>query len=112
MAKKAAEKAVDKKPPTKTQIIAELAEKTGLAKKDVATLFDALTDMIKKNLGNKGPGEFTMPGLLKIVKKHVPRKPAQKNVFNPLTKTYADRPAKPAHNTIKVRPLKALKEMV
>ena len=101
-----------KKPPTKTEIMSSIADATGLSKKDVALVFEALSDEIKKALGSRGAGMFSLPGLLKIEKKKVPARPAQKNVLNPFTKELQDRPAKPASVKIKVRPLKNLKEMV
>ena len=102
----------DKKPLTKTQIIAELAETAELSKKDVTTVVDALCDLIKKSLGKKGAGSFTLPGVLKVYKQHVKSKPAQKNVKNPLTGETYDRPAKPAHDRVKIKALKSLKEVV
>ena len=98
-----------KKPLTKTQILTNLAEATGLAKKDVAAVFDALQEEIKKNL-RRGPGVFTIPGLLKIEKKRVPAKPARKNVM--VLGQLRDIPAKPATTKVRVRPLKNLKETV
>lgn len=101
------------KPLTKTEIIATIAESTQLSKKDVATVVDALGDEIKKSLGKKGPGSFALPGLFKVEKKHKKAVPAKKNVPNPLKPgTFMDRPAKPAHDVVKIRPLKALKEVV
>ena len=98
---------------TKTQIIADIAEETGLAKKDVAAVVDSLGGVIKKSLGSKGPGSFILPGLIKIEKKKVKATPAKKNVPNPFKPgEVRDIPAKPAHNKVKVRALKALKEMV
>ena len=46
MAKKAATKTAVKKAPTKSQIFAELAEKTELSKKQIAEVFDELNAMI------------------------------------------------------------------
>ena len=98
---------------TKTQIVAEIAEKTALAKKDVNAVIDALSEVVKKSLGNKGPGSFVLPGLVKIEKKRVEKTPARKNVPNPFKPgEFRDIPAKPAHNKVKVRALKGLKEMV
>ena len=103
----------DKKPLTKTQIIAELAETTELSKKDVTSVVDALSELIRKSLGKKGAGTFTLPGILKVYKQHVKAKPAQKNVPNPLKPgTFSDRPAKPAHDRVKIKALKSLKEVV
>ncbi len=108
-----AEKAEVKKPLTKTQIIAEIAEATKLPKKDIDMVLEALAEEIKKSLGKKGAGAFTLPGLLKIEKKHVKAQPAKKNVPNPLRPgEFINREAKPAHYRVKVRALKALKEMV
>ena len=102
-----------KKPPTKTQILTNIAESTGLAKKDVAAVFDALAAEIKKNLGSRGPGSFAIPGLLKIEKKKVPARAAKKGVPNPFKPgELMDVAARPAYNKVKVRPLKTLKDMV
>ena len=101
------------KPRTKTQIVSEIAETTDLTRKDVAAVFDAMTNLIKKDLGRRGPGAFTVPGLMKVVKVHKPRRPARKNVPNPFRPgELMDVKAKPAHSVVKVRPLKALKDMV
>lgn len=103
----------EKKALTKTQIIAELAETTQLAKKDVILVIDTLSDLIKKSLGKKGAGSFTLPGVLKVYKQHVKAKPAQKGIPNPLKPgTFVDRPAKPAHERVKIKALKSLKEVV
>jgi nucleoid DNA-binding protein len=102
-----------KKPLTKNQIVTSIAETTGLAKKDIQSMLDALTDEIKKSLGKKGAGSFVLPGLLKIDKKQVKAQPAKKNVPNPLRPgEFINKPAKPAHLKVRVRALKALKEMV
>ena len=104
---KAAQKA-----PTKTEILQSLANATDLTKKQVAAVLEALSDEIRKNLGPRGAGAFTLPGLLKIEKKKVPARAAQKNVRNPFTGELQDRPAKPAYNKVKVRALRNLKDMV
>jgi nucleoid DNA-binding protein len=108
--KKAASR-TETKPRTKSQIFSEIADETGLTRRDVAGVFDAMTTIIKKDLGRRGPGMFTVPGLMKIQKVHKPRRPARKGV-NPFTGEEMTFKAKPAHNVVKVRPLKGLKEMV
>jgi nucleoid DNA-binding protein len=106
-------KAAAKKAPTKTEILQNIATAANLSKKDVAAVFDALGAEIKKNLGARGAGIFTIPGLVKIEKKKVPARPAQKGVPNPFKPgELMDRPAKPASVKVKVRPLKNLKGMV
>jgi nucleoid DNA-binding protein len=101
-----------KKPPTKSEIYAQIADDTGLTKKDVAAVFDSLSGQIKKNLGGRGgPGMFTVPGLLKmrVVKK--PATKARKGV-NPFTGEEMMFKAKPASKVVKAAPLKGLKDMV
>jgi nucleoid DNA-binding protein len=110
MAKAAAKKAA--KAASKTEILTDIANAVDLPKKKVAEVFDALTEVIKKNLGNRGPGVFALPGLVKIEKKKMPARPAQKNWLNPFTKQLEDRAAKPAYVKIKVRALSGLKGMV
>lgn len=98
------------KPMTKTEFIAKLSDQTELTRKDVAAVVDALCDLIKHSVGPKGEGAFALPGVLKVEKKRRAAKPAQKNVKNPLTgKTY-DRPAKPAHDVVRIKVLTGLKE--
>ena len=58
------------------------------------------------------PGVITLPGLVKIEKKKVPARKAEKGVPNPFKPgELMDRPAKPAYNKVKVRALKMLKDM-
>ena len=120
MAKKKATKKATKKTAkttevkarTKTQIMAGIADDTGLSRKEVASVFECMSGMIKKDLGNRGPGTFTVPGLMKVKKKIVKKRPARKNVWLPLMQEFRDIPAKPARKAVKVTPLKALKDMV
>ena len=100
-----------KKPPTKTEIMNSIAEATDLSKKQVGTVIDALSEEIRKALSSRGTGMFTIPGLVKIEKKKVPARPAEKNWKNPFTGEIQERPAKPASTKIKVRALKNLKDM-
>jgi nucleoid DNA-binding protein len=106
-----AKKAATIKAATKGEVYTKLAGKTGLTKKQVSSVFDALTEMIGNELGKKGPGLFQMPGLLKL---KVVRKPATKakQGINPFTKEPMMYKAKPARNVVKALPLKSLKEMV
>ena len=104
-------KAAAKKPPTKTEIYSSISESTGLSKKDVGAVFEALNDEIGKALSKKGPQTFTLPGLCKIVVQNKPATPAREGV-NPFTGEKTMFKAKPARNVVKVRPLKKLKDMV
>jgi nucleoid DNA-binding protein len=96
---------------TKSETYNALAEATGLTRKQVASVLDGLTNIVREELGKKGPGIFTLPGLLKI--KRV-TKPATKERMgrNPFTGQEQLFKAKPARNVVKAQPLKSLKEMV
>ena len=96
---------------TKSQIFGDISDKTGLSRKEVAGVFDEMSTMIKKDLGNRGPGTFTVPGLMKIKKVKKPRRLARKGI-NPFTGEEMMFKAKPAHSVVKVLALKGLKEMV
>lgn len=105
--------AAAKKAPSKSEVTNNIAEATGLSRKEVTSVVEALQAEIKKALGNKGPGSFAIPGLVKIEKKKVPARPAKKNVPNPFKPgELMDVAAKPASVKIKVRALKNLKDMV
>jgi|SRR5262245_60972818 len=101
-----------KKPPSKTEILNNIATATELAKKDVQAVLDALGEEIKKALSSRGPGVFAIPGLVKIEKKKVPAKPKQikPNPFKP--GEMMEVAAKPASTKIKVKALKGLKDMI
>ena len=98
------------KPMTKSEILASIAESTELSRKQVSAVFDALGGLIRKAVGKKGPGVFAMPGLMKITVVQKPAVPARKGI-NPFTKQEQVFKAKPARRVVKVRPLKALKDM-
>ncbi len=100
------------KPMTKTEIMRSISETTNLPKRDVVAVLEALTDEIHKALKKTGIGVFAIPGLVKVERKIVPARPAQKGVKNPFTGELQDRPAKPASVKVRVRPLKNLKAMV
>lgn len=100
-----------KKAPTKSEIFTAVAEETGLAKKDVAAVYDSLSGQITKALGKRGPGMFTLPGLCKFTVKKKPATKARKGV-NPFTGEEQMFKAKPATNQVKIRPLKNLKDAV
>jgi nucleoid DNA-binding protein len=107
MAKNKAAKSI-----TKSETFQQIAAATELSRKQVASVFDELTNIIKREVGKKGPGIFTLPGLAKIKVIH---KPATKGGMrpNPFKKgEMMEVKPKPARNVVKIRPLKALAEMV
>ncbi len=100
------------KPPTKSVIMNNIAEKTGASKKDVVAFFDALTSEIEENIAQRGSaGQFTIPGLCKIVVQDKPALP-KREVRNPGTGEMVWAKPRPARKVVKVRALKGLKDMV
>ena len=96
---------------TKSALFQKLAEEANLTRKDVAAVFDALTALIKGELGKKGPGVLTLPGLVKLRRAHKPATKARPG-RNPATGEPMTIKAKPARTVVSARPLKNLKEMV
>jgi len=99
------------KPMTKSEIVSGIAEATELTRKQVGSVFEAMTGQIQKSLGSRGPGTYTVPGLMKLMVIRKPATPARKGI-NPYTGEETMFKAKPARNIVKIRPLKNLKDMV
>jgi nucleoid DNA-binding protein len=99
------------KPAPKSQVFQELAETTGLSRKQVASVFEQYENIIRREVGKKGPGVVTLPGLLKIKRVHKPATPARQG-RNPATGEPMMIKAKPARTVVKVLALKNLKQMV
>ncbi|MBN4079119.1 HU family DNA-binding protein [Beggiatoa alba] len=95
---------------TKTALYADIAETTELSKKDVAKVFEALSNVINGHIKKNAVGIFTLPGLLKV---KTVRKPATKKRkgINPFTGEETIFKAKPARTVVKVLPLKKMKDM-
>ena len=102
--------AAKQKSISKSEILKHLTDTTELSKKQVVSVLDALSALVAKNVGKKGPGVFVVPGLMKIMVIQKPATKAHKGI-NPFTKQEQLFKAKPARKVIKVRPLKALKDM-
>ena len=97
---------------TKTAILAEISENTGLTRKEVSAVFDELSTVIERHVKKRSVGQFTLPGLLKIKTVKKPARAARKGVPNPFRPgELMDIAAKPATTKVKVLPLKKLKEM-
>ena len=99
------------KPRSKSEVYNVIAEQTELSRKQIVSVFDALSGVLAADLGKRGPGICNIPGLAKVV---VQRKPATKSRkgINPFTGEPMVFKAKPARNVVKVRPMKALKDLV
>ncbi len=88
---------------TKSQLMTTLAEKTGLAKKDVVNFMEKVVELGYKEV--KSNGEFVMPGFGKLVK--IQRK--ARTGRNPLTGAEIQIPAK---TVVKFKVAKAAKDAI
>ncbi len=100
------------KKQTKSEILTAIAGDTGLTKKEVASVFSSLGDLITRHIKKRGSGEFAIPDT--GVKIRRVKKPARKARMgrNPATGESMKIPSKPASTTVKVSALKALKDAV
>jgi len=96
---------------TKPQFVAAMAEKAGLDKRQVTAVFDALSALIKDQLGPSGPGELAVLNLIKLKVKVVPATPAKEGI-NPFTKEVQQVKAKPASRKVKATAMKGLKDLL
>ncbi len=87
----------------KSQLLNALAEKTGMARKDVIRFMDVMTGLAYDE--TKKSGEFTFPGIGKLVKKNR----AARTGRNPATGATIQIPAK---TVVKFRVAKAAKDAI
>jgi DNA-binding protein HU-beta len=89
---------------TKSEIVAAMAEKVGISKKQVNDFFDAQADLAYQQASNT----FVIPGIGKLV---LAERPARKMVmrFGPKAGETVDVPAK---KVLKFRVLKAAKDAI
>jgi nucleoid DNA-binding protein len=99
------------KSSSKTVIHQKLADATKLTKKQVAEFFVELTKLIKNELGKKGPGVFTLPGLVKFQRKEKKATKARPG-RNPQTGEAITIPAKPKRTVVRASPLKDIRDLV
>jgi nucleoid DNA-binding protein len=97
---------------TKTQILTEIAEETGLNRTQVAAVFSSLDGLIGRHMMKRGSGEVAIPNIgVKIRKVVKPRTKARMG-RNPATGESIQIPAKPQRTVIKAVTLAALKAKV
>lgn len=101
-------KAPSAKSITKSELFAQLAEESQASKADVKKFFDGLTNVILKNLGKKGPGVLTLPGLFKLRSVKKPPVKGGKQVLNRFTGQMTITKDKPASTAVRARALKQL----
>lgn len=91
------------KPMTKTQFVAELADKMGSDKKTASAALDALAEVVTRAV--VAGGAVTLPGIGKVVCRARP----ERQVRNPATNEII---TKPADKVVKISVAKALKDSV
>lgn len=97
---------------SKIQILKAISEQTGLKSTQVKEVFAIAGHLAKCHLIKRGSGEFAVPEMaIKVVRKTKPATKARQG-RNPLTGETITIAAKPKRDVIKVRPLKALKEVI
>jgi nucleoid DNA-binding protein len=96
---------------SKSQFVTAVAEKSGLTKKQAASVLEAMNAIVGQQLGKRGPGEVVLPGLLKLSVVEKPATPQHEGI-NPFTREPMTYKARPARKVIKARPLQALKDSV
>ena len=97
---------------TKSQILAAVAEATGLPKKKVQEVLSAVREHAVRHLNKNGSGEISVPELgvkLRRVKKAARKAGMQKN---PFTGEMVKVEARPASTSVRAAALKALKDAV
>ena len=92
---------------TKGSIYKDIAAVTGLSRKQVVSVFDTMTEMLKADLGKKGCGTFNFLGLAKMRTVNKPATKARKGK-NPFTGEEITIKAKPASRKVRARALRAL----
>ena len=93
----------------KSSLATHVAEHSGIDLKSVKSVLASLESAMLASVHKKGLGEFTLPGLLKVVVHNVPAKKKRmgKDPFTGVERMFA---AKPASVKIKTRALKKLKD--
>ena len=97
---------------TQTQIIASIAEDSGVSKKEVQAVLESLGEHAQRHIMKRGSGEFKIPYMgVKVNRK---TKPATKKRMgrNPATGEEMVIAAKPKRDVVKAMPLKLMKELI
>lgn len=97
---------------TKTAFFQHIADATSMKKGDVQQMYDAMLALVEKQLGPKGPGEVTLPGLAKLSAAHTKADKGGKSAINPFTKEEYKTKPRPARTKLKARGLKPFLESI
>ena len=93
---------------SKSQMFEALAEDSGVTKSDVKKVWGSLERLIEASICERGYGQFTLPGLMKVTTVRRPAIKARRGI-NPFTKEEIWFKAKPASRGVRIRALKKMK---
>lgn len=93
---------------SKSQMFEALAEDSGVTKSDVKKVWGSLERLIEASICERGYGQFTLPGLMKVTTVRRPAIKARRGI-NPFTKEEIWFKAKPASTGVRIRALKKMK---
>jgi nucleoid DNA-binding protein len=96
---------------TKAALITEITKKSPCTKVVVESVLDGLVAVVREQLGAEGPGEVTIPHLVKLKTKATPATQDRQGI-NPFTKQPALIKGKPASRKVKAAVVKSLKDSV
>jgi nucleoid DNA-binding protein len=97
------------RPITKSELISDISEDTKLTKAQVKSVFDSLEKSVLDAI--KAKSSIVIPNLCKI---YVHKRPASaaRQMKSPFNGEMINVSAKPAHNVVKVKAVKNLKDMI
>ncbi|MDP2762972.1 MAG: HU family DNA-binding protein [Enterobacteriaceae bacterium] len=95
----------------KQKLLQYISKNTMLSKKNVNSVLNELSNVIKEHIKIDGPQKFILPGIFKITVKTVPAQ-KEKLGINPFTKKQTKFEARPESKKVKIKALKKLKDMV
>ena len=93
---------------SKSQMFEALAEDSGVPKSEVKKVWGSLERLIEASICERGYGQFTLPGLIKVTTVRRPAIKARRGI-NPFTKEEIWFKAKPATTGVRIRALKKIK---
>lgn len=97
---------------TKSQIIAAIAEDTGLNKKDVRAVLLATKALAGRHLSKNGSGEFTVPEVSVKLRRVQKAARTAGMARNPFTGEMVQVEARPASLSVRATAMKAIKDVV
>jgi nucleoid DNA-binding protein len=95
---------------TKSALISLIAEQNEISRKTATGVFNTIEAVMLGSVHPKGAGEFTLPGILKVVLRKVPARKEGTLIRNPSTGEMMKASAKPASVRVKIRALSKLKK--